>query len=223
LIQFNIITIFKQFYCHLLDFSVVIRSSLEDLIRVKRFMTRQLLVMALGLIFLIFPTGMTHAQTDSTVNGWVTSNLPRGVTIQSATAAQLAAAVKAAIKAHPKQAKAIVAYVFSQFTDADRAKALAVIDAIIGSVPADEVAGLIKVAIESLSLTIHPQTGLSAQSALASMIAQEAIAIDPGLVSEIFAAFGAALPGPGTQLLGPGGVTNPANFSNTSGSVNSPQ
>jgi hypothetical protein len=186
-------------------------------------MMRQLWAMALGLMFLAFSAGMTQAQTDSRVNRWVTSNLPEGVTIKTATAVQLAAAVKAAIQAHPKQAKAIVAYVFSQFTDADSARALALIDAIISAVPEDEVAGLIKVAIGSLSVAIDPQTGQSAQSALASVIMQEAIADDPGLASAILAAIGAAPPGPTTQLLGPGNVSNPANFSNNSGAVNSPQ
>jgi hypothetical protein len=186
-------------------------------------MMRQLWAMALGLMFLVFSAGMAQAQTDSRVNRWVASNLPQGVTIKSATPVQLAAAVKAAIRAHPKQAKAIVAYVFSQFTAGDSAKALAVIDAIISAVPEDEVAGLIKIAIGSLSLTIDPQTGQSAQSALASLITQEAIADDPGLASAILAAIGAAPPGPATQLVGPGNVANPANFSNTNGAVNSPQ
>jgi hypothetical protein len=186
-------------------------------------MMRQLWAMALGLIFLAFSVGMAQAQTDSRVNRWVASNLPQGVTIKSATAVQLATAVKAAIRAHPKQAKAIVAYVFSQFTAGDSAKALAVIDAIISAVPEDEVAGLIKVAIGSLSVTIDPQTGLSAQSVLSPVVTQEAIADDPGLAPAILAAIGSAPAGPTTQLLGPGNVSNPANFSNTTGPVNSPQ
>src|ERR1700722_16943341 len=179
---------------------------------------RQLWMIALGLIFLAFSPEMAQTQTDR----WVVSNLPQGVTVKSATAVQLAAAVKAAIRARPKQAKAIVAYVFAQLTAADSATALAVVDAIISAVPEGEGAGLIKIAIESLSVTIDPQTGQSAQSALASMIMQEAIADDPGLASAILAAIGAT-PGPITQLQGPGNVSNPANFSNTNGAVNSPQ
>jgi hypothetical protein len=186
-------------------------------------MIRQLWTLALSLTLFAGLIVNSDAQSAVTVNRWVASNLPQGVTIKSSTPAQLAAAVKAAIRAHPKQAKAIVAYVFSQFTAADLAKALAVIDAIIAAVPADEVAGLIKIAIGSLSTTIDPATGQSAQSALTSAITQEAIADDPALASAILAAIGAAPPGPATQLLGPGGVTNPANFSNTTGAVNSPQ
>jgi hypothetical protein len=151
-------------------------------------MMRQLWTLALGLTFFAGLIVSSDAQSAVTVNRWVVSNLPHGVTIKSSTPAQLAAAVKTAIRAHPKQAKAIVAYVFSQFTAADLAKASAVIGAIIAAVPADEVAALVAVAIGSLS-----------------------------------AAIGAAPPGPTTQLLGPGGVTNPANFSNTTGAVNSPQ
>jgi len=186
-------------------------------------MIRQLWALALSLTFLAGLIVRSDGQSAANVNRWVASNLPQGVTIKSSTPAQLAAAVKAAIRAHPKQAKGIVAYVFSQFTAADLAKASAVIDAIIAAVPADEVAGLIKIAIGSLSTTIDPTTGQSAQSALTSAITQEAIADDPALASAILAAIGAAPPGPATQLLGPGGVTNPANFSNTTGAVNSPQ
>jgi hypothetical protein len=185
-------------------------------------MMRQFWALAVGLIFLAASIASTDAQSASTVNRWVVSNLPQGVTVKSSTAAQLAAAVKAAIRAHPKQAKAIVAYVFSQLTAADIAKAQALVDAIISAVPEDEVAGLIKVAIGSLSATVDPQTGQSALSALASVITQEAIADDPGLASAILAAIGAAPPGPATQLLGPGNITNPANFSNTTGPVVSP-
>jgi hypothetical protein len=183
---------------------------------------RQLRTIAVGLIFLAVLAGSATAQTESTVKQWVISNLPQGVTVQSSTPVQLAAAVKAAIRAHPKQAKAIVRYVFSQLTAADKAKALALVDAIISVVPEDEVAGLIAVAIGSLSSTIDPQTGQSAQLALTSLITQEALADDPLLTSSILAAIGAAPPGPATQLLGPGSVTNPANFSNTTGPVNSP-
>src|SRR5208282_2116272 len=185
-------------------------------------MMRQLWAIGMALIFLAVSAGRAKAQTANTVKSWVNSDLPQGVTVQSAAPAQLAAAVKAAIRAHPQQAKAIVTYVFSQFTAADRAKALAVIDAIISAVPADEVAGLIKVAIGSLSVTVDPQTGQSAQSVLTSLITQEAIADDPGLTSAILAAIGAAPPAPATQLQGPGNVTNPANFSNTTGPVASP-
>jgi hypothetical protein len=189
----------------------------------KKSMMRQLWTMALGLMFLALSAGMAQAQTDSRVNRRVVLNLPQGVTIKSSTPVQLAEAVKAAIRAHPKQAKAIVAYVFSQFTVADSAKALAVIDAIISTVPEDEIAVLIKVAIDSLSETIDPQTGQSPRSVLASVITQEAIADDPGLASAILAASGAAPGVPTTQLFGPGNVSNPANFSNTNGAVNSPQ
>jgi hypothetical protein len=115
-----------------------------------------------------------------------------------------------------------VRYVFSQLTAADKAKALALVDAIFSVVSGDEFAVLIAVAIGSLSLTVDPQTGQSAESALASLIMQEALADDPALTSAILAAIGAAPPGPATQLLGPGSVTNPANFSNTTGPVNSP-
>lgn len=183
----------------------------------------------IGLIVLLVSASSAHAQTASTVESWVSSFLPKGVTVRLTNCEELPPAVKAAIRVHPKEAKAIVRYVFSQFTDADKCKALAVIDAIISSapkdgVPKDEVPALIAVAIGSLSATIDPQTGQSALLALTSPITQQAIADDPSLASAILSAIGAAPPaGPATQPLGPGpgGVTNPANFSNTTGPVNS--
>jgi hypothetical protein len=187
----------------------------------RGFMMRQFWPIV-GLIFLVVSAGSTDAQTASTVESWVRAFLPKGVTVRTSTCDELPPAVKAAIRAHPKQAKAIVRYVFSQFTDADKCKALAVIDAINSAVPADEVADVIKVAIGSLSATVDPQTGLSAQLALASLVTQQAIADNPSLASAIVAGIGAAPPGPASQLSGPGGVTNPANFSNTSGAVISP-
>jgi hypothetical protein len=188
-------------------------------------MMRQLWAIAVGLMVLAFSAEISHAQTDSTVNGWVTSYLPRGVTVQSATCPQIQEAVKAALRAHPKQAKAIVSFVFSRLTAADKCKALALIDAILSTVPQDEAAGLIQIAIGSLSSTVDPQTGQSAFSALGSLSMQQAIADDPGLAAAILAAIGSSSAGQGTQLLGggPGNVTNPANFSNTTGAVNSPQ
>jgi hypothetical protein len=187
-------------------------------------MMRRLRAIALGLMILAFSAEISHSQTDSTVNGWLTSYLPRGVTIQSATCLQLTEAVKAALRAHPKQAKAIVSFVSAHLTAADKCKALALIDAIISIVPPDEVADLTKIAIGSLSAVVDPETGQSAQSALTAAITQQAIADDPALASLILAAIGSSSAGQGTQSFGgPGNVTNPANFSNTSGAVNSPQ
>jgi hypothetical protein len=187
-------------------------------------MRLQFRAIIMGLLFFAASAGSANAQTATTASRWITSNLPQGVKIQSSTPAQLAAAVKAAIRAHPKQAKAIVASVFSQLGAGDQDKALALINAIISVAPADEVADLIKIAIGSLSAAIDPQTGQSAQSALTTAITQQAIADDPALASVSLAAIGAAAPGPGiqSQFQGPGNVTNPANFSNTTGAVNSP-
>jgi hypothetical protein len=189
-------------------------------------MIRQLSAMALGLMLLGLSIGIAQAQTDSTVAGWVISFLPKGETVKTSTCIDLPKAVIKAIKAHPKHAKAIVRYVFSQLIATDNCKALALIDAIIASLPQDEIAELISVAIGSLSSAIDPATGQSALSALASAITQQAMTDDPGLASAILAAIGAAAPAgqQGLQGLGggPGSVTNPANLSNTTGPVNSP-
>ena len=185
---------------------------------------RQLRAIPLALIFFAVLAGNVSAQTDRTVAGWVVSFLPKGVTAKTSTCGELPTAVIAAIRAHPQQAKAIVRYVFSQFIAADNCKALGVLDAMISSLPTDKVAALIAVGIGSLSATVDPATGQSALLALSALITERAIADDPALGSALLAAIGAAAPGPQElQSGGPGGVTNPANFSNTTGPVNSPQ
>jgi hypothetical protein len=179
----------------------------------------------IALIFFTFSAGEVGAQTQSTVAGWVISFLPKGVTVKTSTCAELPTAVVAAMRAHPQHAKAIIRYVFSQFIPTDNCKALGVLDAMISSFPKGEIAGLIAVGIGSLSATVNPDTGQSALLALSSLLTERAIADDPALGSALLAAIGAAAPGQQglLQSSGPGGVTNPANFSNTSGSVNSPQ
>jgi hypothetical protein len=184
---------------------------------------RQLRAITVALIFLAASAGNIRAQTESTVEGWINSFLPKGVTLQTSTCGQLPPAVIAAIRAHPQQAKEIVRSVFSQFAATDNCKALAIMDAMIASLPKNEIAGLVAVAVGSLSAKIDPVTGQSALLALSALITERAIADDPALGSALLAAIGAGAPGPGLQSAGPGGVSNPANFSNTTGPVISQQ
>ncbi len=188
-------------------------------------MMRQFPASVVALFFLALSAGSVHAQTEGTVESWVNAFLPKGVTVRTSTCARLPSAVVAAMRAHPQQAKAIGRSVFSQFTATDHCKALAVVDAMIASLPKDEIAGLIAVGVGSLSTKVDPATGQSALLALSAPITERAIADDPALGSALLAAIGNAAPGHGLQttIAGPGGVTNPANFSNTSGPVNSPQ
>lgn len=190
-------------------------------------MIRHLRAIAVTLTLFALSAGRVHAQTKGTVEGWVDSFLPKGVTVQTASCGQLPPAAIAAIRAHPQEAKAIVRSVFSRFATTDNCKALAVMDAMIASLPKDEVAGLIAVGVGSLSAKVDPVTGQSALLALSALITERAIADDPALGSALLAAIGAAAPGQGPgqglQSAGPGGVTNPANFSNTTGPVNSQQ
>ena len=85
-----------------------------------------------------------------------------------------------AIRAHPQHAKAVVRYVFSQFIPTDNCKALAVLDAMISSLPKDEIAGVIAVGIGSLSATVDPAKGQSALLALSELITVRAIADNAG-------------------------------------------
>lgn len=150
-----------------------------------------------------------------------------GKTIATATPQELARAVKEAIRANPKLAKAIVKSVFSQLGGKDSAKALAVIAAVQSVVPAGELAGLVRAAVEALSTQSADGTGLSARSVLGPLITQEAASLDPSEANAIVDAVRSILSSAGNgpapiNFQGPGGVTNPANFSNSGGSVNSP-
>jgi hypothetical protein len=157
----------------------------------------------------------------------VISNLGTGKTIATATPQELASAVKQAIQANPKHAKAIVRGVFSQLGANDGRKALAVIDAVQSVVPAGELAGLVRAAVEALSTQSADGTGLSVRSILGPLITQEAAALDPSEATAIANAVGSILSSAGggpapINFQGPGGVSNPANVSNSGGSVNSP-
>ena len=150
-----------------------------------------------------------------------------GKTVATATSAELATAVRKAIKHNPKLAKAIVKAVFSQLSATDSAKAGALISAIQSVVPAGELAGLVQAAVEALSTQSADGTGLSARAVLGPLITQEAASLAPAQAGAIANAVSSMLSsaggGPGAiNFQGPGGVSNPANFSNSGGSVNSP-
>jgi hypothetical protein len=189
---------------------------------------------ALGLGLAMLPSLANMAQAAPASNSaanqavsLVTSQLGMGKTIATATPQELASAVKQAIKANPKLAKAIVKGVFSQLGSKDSAKALAVIAAVQSVVPAGELAGLVQAAVEALSTQSADGTGLSARAVLGPLITQEAASLAPAQAGAIANAVSSMLSsaggGPGAiNFQGPGGVSNPANFSNSGGSVNSP-
>jgi hypothetical protein len=150
-----------------------------------------------------------------------------GKTIATATPQELASAVKQAIKANPKLAKAIVKAVFSQLGVNDSRKALAVIDAVQSVVPAADLAGLVRAAVEALPAESAGGSGVSVRSVLGPLVTQEASALAPSQATAIATAVGSILSsgggGPASiNFQGPAGVSNPANSSNSSGSVNSP-
>jgi hypothetical protein len=189
---------------------------------------------ALGVGLAMLPAlanvGQGAPASNSAVNramSSVISNLGTGRTIATATPQELASAVKQAIKANPKLAKAIVKGVFSQLGANDSRKALAVIDAVQSVVPAGDLAGLVRAAVEALSTQSANGSGLSVQAILGPLITQEAAALAPSEATAIANAVGSMLSsgggGPGSNnFQGPAGVSNPANFSNSGGSVNSP-
>jgi hypothetical protein len=185
---------------------------------------------ALGMSLALLPALANVAQGapahDSTAHRALISQLA-GKIIANATPQELARAVKQAIRANPKLAKAIVHEVFSQLGANDSRKALAVMEAVQSVVPASELAGLVQVAVEALSTESAGGSGLSVRSVLGPLITQEAAALDPSEATAIANAVGSILSSAGSgpapiNFQGPGGVSNPANFSNSGGSVNSP-
>lgn len=157
----------------------------------------------------------------------VTSKLGTGKSIATATPQELASAVKQAIRANPKMAKAIVQAVFSQLGGKDGPKALAVIAAVQSAVPAGDLAGLVRAAVEALSTESAGSSGLSVRALIGTLVMDEAAALDPTAAAAIANAVGSLLSSGGNgpapiNFQGPGNVTNPANSSNSSGSVNSP-
>jgi hypothetical protein len=157
----------------------------------------------------------------------VTSQLAPGKTIATATPQQLAKAVKEALRANPTQAKAIVQAVFSQLGGKDGSKALAVIAAVQSVVSAGDLAGLVRAAVEALSTQSAGASSLSVRALIGTLITEEASALAPTEASAIANAvhflLSSAGDGPAPlSFQGPGGGSNPANFSNSGGSVISP-
>ena len=157
----------------------------------------------------------------------VASRLAPGKTVATATPQELANAVRETLRANPAQAKAIVRAVFSQLGGQDGPKALALIAAVQAVVPAGALAGLLRAAIEALSTQGAGASGLSVRTLIGTLIAEEASRLAPAEAAAIANAVRSMLSPAGDgpaplSFQGPGGGSNPANFSNSGGRVNSP-
>ncbi|MBV9998011.1 MAG: hypothetical protein JO015_02755 [Verrucomicrobia bacterium] len=151
-----------------------------------------------------------------------------GKTIAAATPQELGRAVRQAIQANPKLAKALVHDVYSQLGVNDGRKALAVIDAVQSVVPASELAQYVRIAVEALSTQVVDGEGMTVRMVIGPLLTNEAAALEPSEATAISNAVGSLFSSAGgggaapLNLQGPAGVSNPANFSNSGGSVNSP-
>jgi hypothetical protein len=184
--------------------------------------------LAIGLALLIALASRVHATPvpNSSANQLVASQLSPGKTIADTEPAELATAVKEAIRANPTQTGAIVSQVFSSFGVSDSRKALAGIEAVASAVPASELPGVVRTAVSALPARVDITTGLSVRSVLGQLIAQEASTLSPArayaIANAVRTLIWSASHGRGFEFHGPGDCDNPANHHNCGGPVNSP-
>lgn len=163
---------------------------------------------------------------NPSANQLVASQLSPGKTIADAEPAELATAVKEAVRANPTQTGAIVSQVFSRFQVSDSRKALAGIDAVASMVPASELPGVVRAAVSALPARVDATTGLCARSVLGQLIAQEASTVFPArayaIANAVRTLIWLAAHGKGIDFHGPGDCDNPANHCNSGGHATSP-
>jgi hypothetical protein len=97
----------------------------------------------------------THALSIS--EKLICQHLPRGISVQQATAEQLRLATKVAMETNSQQAEAIVKFVFSSLRGHDGAKCEAVLRSVLSIIPAKTVPKYIRIAVRarpSLAMTV---------------------------------------------------------------------
>jgi hypothetical protein len=162
----------------------------------------------------------------SSANRRVAFQLSPEKTMADAEPGELAMGVRAAVRANPTQAGAIVGQVFSRFGISDSRKALAGIDAVASAVPASELPGVVRAAVSALPDRVDARTGLSARSVLGQLIAEEALTLSPArayaIADTVRMLIWLATHGKGLHFHGPGDCDHPANYHNCGGPINSP-
>jgi hypothetical protein len=121
----------------------------------------------------------------SAVEEPISASLPRGVTIQEASAEQLAEALKSAIVRSTHQTDAIVSFVFSQLSRGEAAKAEVVLRAVIPVIPAEGISEFVRSAAK-------------ARPSLAVTVARTAVAMVPDQSKRIAAALESVVAGAST-------------------------
>jgi hypothetical protein len=184
------------------------------------------LAVGLALLAASARAAQTTPASNALANQLVASQLSPGTTIADAEPAQLATAVREALRANPTLAGAIVGQVFSRFQVNDSRKALAGIDAVASVVAASELPRVVRAAVSALPARVEASTGLCARSVLGQLIAQEASTLAPARAYAIAEAVRTliwlASHGRGFDFHGPGDCDHPANHWNCGGPINSP-
>jgi hypothetical protein len=115
-----------------------------------------------------------------TIEAPISARLPKGITIQEATAEQLAEALKSALNTSGHKTDAIVKFVFSQLGGSEVAKAEVVIRAVIPVIPAEAVSGFVQIAARA-----RPSLALTVARTAADMLPEQSERIATALESVI--------------------------------------
>jgi hypothetical protein len=110
----------------------------------------------------------------------ISRGLPRGITIQEATAEQLGEALKSAINTSGYESEAIVKFVFSQLDSSEVERAEVVIRAVLPVIPADAVIGFVQTAAKA-----RPSLALTVAKVAAAMVPEQSTRIATALDSVV--------------------------------------
>jgi hypothetical protein len=121
-----------------------------------------------------FINWLAGIETDplSVAEGLITRDLPQGITLVQASAADLARATKAAMESHSGQAEEIVTFVFSSLKSHETEKAEAVVQSVVAAISTKSVPNLVRIAVR-------------ARPSLASTIAESAAMLLPDEAEQI--------------------------------------
>jgi hypothetical protein len=110
----------------------------------------------------------------------ISHGLPRGITIQEATAEQLGEALKSAIHSSGHKRDAIVKFVFSQLASSEVEKAEVVLRAVLPVIPAEAISGFVQTAAKA-----RPSLAWTVAKVAAAMVPEQSMRIATALDSVV--------------------------------------
>jgi hypothetical protein len=110
----------------------------------------------------------------------ISRSLPRGITIQEATAEQLGEALKSAIHKSGHKRDAIVKFVFSQLASSEVERAEVVIRAVLPVIPPEAISGFVQAAAKA-----RPSLALTVAKVAAAMVPEQSTRIATALDSVV--------------------------------------